>query len=198
MRAFLISFFLVNLLLSSFFLDVSMSPNPTSRALPVLVLFEEGTFRIDAYRRLTSDESIINGHYYSDKAPLSSLIVAPFYGLLKIASLAIAPYGRPETGGLVAIVVLGDVLCGSIPFALAMTLSLYALFRRGKQNFRYRSVLIVIFSWYGSFLFVWSGVYFGHLLAGLFLLLSYIYLVDHRDFFLCGVLLGLSVSVLGT
>lgn len=57
----------------------------------------------------------------------------------------------------------------------------------------YRSVLVATFSWYGSFLFVWSGVYFGHMLAGLFLLLSYIELVDRKNFFLSGIFLGLAI-----
>ena len=64
------------------------SPNPTSRALPVLTLYEEGRYAIDTYEKFTMDKSFVNGHYYSDKAPLTTWIVLPFYGALKLSSRA--------------------------------------------------------------------------------------------------------------
>ena len=65
-------FVAVNLLLSAYFLDAVPSPNPTSRALPVLTIYEEGTYAIDTYEKFTMDKSFVNGHYYSDKAPLTT------------------------------------------------------------------------------------------------------------------------------
>src|SRR3954463_14180522 len=84
----------VNLLLAGYFLDSVPSPNPTSRALPVLTLYEEGRYAIDTYEKFTMDKSFVNGHYYSDKAPLSTWVVLPFYGLLKILHLADAGPGK--------------------------------------------------------------------------------------------------------
>ena len=78
------AFVAVNLLLASYFLDSVPSPNPTSRALPVVTLYEEGRYAIDTYEKFTMDKSFVNGHYYSDKAPLTTWIVLPFYGALKL------------------------------------------------------------------------------------------------------------------
>jgi hypothetical protein len=186
----IVSFFVLNLFLSAFFLDASMSANPMSRALPVLTFLEQGTFRIDAYKDLTIDKSLISGHYYSDKAPFTSVIVLPFFILCRLVGLGSTPPGRFKT---FPIIILGDILCGSVPFALAMTLSLHELLRRYKRSYVYRSVLVTVLSWYGSFLFVWSGLYFGHLLAGLFLLFSYIQLVDHKNSLVSGILLGFAI-----
>ena len=45
------AFVAVNLLLSAYFLDAVPSPNPTSRALPVLTIYEEGRYAIDTYEK---------------------------------------------------------------------------------------------------------------------------------------------------
>jgi hypothetical protein len=78
---FIAIFILVQILLSSFYLDIWTNANTTSRALPVITYFEQGTFRMDKYHELTLDKSFVNGHYYSDKAPLPTLVVMPFFGL---------------------------------------------------------------------------------------------------------------------
>jgi len=85
-RGFLLVFFFVNLLLASFFLDAWLTPNSTSRGLPVLTLYEEGTLRIDTYSKFTVDKALVNGHYYSDKAPLSTFLVYPFYRVFRSLS----------------------------------------------------------------------------------------------------------------
>ena len=46
MRVAPIPFFLIHLLLAVWFSDLELSPNPASRALPVLSLVEQGTLRI--------------------------------------------------------------------------------------------------------------------------------------------------------
>lgn len=40
-------------------------------------LFERGTLSIDAYHRNTGDKAFLDGHYYSDKAPLPSFLAVP-------------------------------------------------------------------------------------------------------------------------
>src|SRR5271166_3628693 len=58
-----------------------VSVNPASRALTVLAIVEDGSLRADRWFGLTIDQAIVGGHVYSDKPPLSSLVVVPFYGL---------------------------------------------------------------------------------------------------------------------
>ncbi len=81
-NTFLLVFFMLNLLIGSFYLDIWKNANTTSRALPIITYFEDGTFRFDKYHELTCDKSFINGHYYTDKAPLPTYVVLPFFGAL--------------------------------------------------------------------------------------------------------------------
>ena len=59
MRAFYPAFFLANLVLSSFYLDIWCTPNPVSRALPVLALLQEGSLSIDRYAHLTLNRKLL-------------------------------------------------------------------------------------------------------------------------------------------
>ena len=120
------AFVAVNLLLSAYFLDAVPSPNPTSRALPVLTIYEEGRYAIDTYEKSTMDKSYVNGHYYSDKAPLTTWIVLPFYGVLKWLHVAEPATGKPHW---LPATLLGDFLCGSVPFVLLLWLILRKLVR---------------------------------------------------------------------
>jgi hypothetical protein len=57
--------------------------NAVSRALPVLTLLENGSPAIDKYVRRTGDKSRVGDHYFSDKAPLPTLLAVPFYRLVQ-------------------------------------------------------------------------------------------------------------------
>ncbi len=89
-----------------------VSANPASRALTVLGLTELGTLSADPWAKLTIDHAIVDGHTYSDKAPLSSFVVLPFYALWHLVR------GRPYLPrvDLKILVLLGDVVAAAIPF----------------------------------------------------------------------------------
>jgi hypothetical protein len=80
--------FLGCLVALGYFMRVPRNPNENSRMAPVLALLWHGSLAIDAYHRVgpvrTTDESFHAGHYYSDKAPGSSMLAAlgylPVYG----------------------------------------------------------------------------------------------------------------------
>ena len=80
-------FFLVNILLSSYFIDIWPTPNCVSRALPVLAFSENRTLKIDKYAYLTIDKSRVGEHFYSDKAPLPTLLAIPIYEFIKLFGL---------------------------------------------------------------------------------------------------------------
>jgi hypothetical protein len=84
---FYVLFICFNLLLSSYYLDVWLTPNATSRVLPILSLYENKTLQIDKYKDYTIDKSEVKGHYYSDKAPLGTFLVYPFYYAYKSLGL---------------------------------------------------------------------------------------------------------------
>jgi hypothetical protein len=182
-----VGFVAVNILLSAYFLDSVPSPNPTSRALPVLTLYEEGTYAIDTYAEFTMDKSFVNGHYYSDKAPLSTWVVLPFYGLLKVLHLADAGTGKVRW---LPVTLLGDLVCGSLPFVVLVWLVLRRLVKETPDT---NPVLLCMLPLYGSFVFAYSGVFMSHVLAGILLCGSYILLKGHKYLAVCGLLLGLAV-----
>ncbi|OYT14191.1 MAG: hypothetical protein B6I19_01160 [Bacteroidetes bacterium 4572_114] len=185
MKKFYTIFFLVNLLLSFYFVDTWNNSNTTSRALPIISWFEQGNFQIDKHQELTLDKAYIDGHYYTDKAPLPTLIVLPFFGLLKSLGLI-----QPVDGSFYGpgVYILGSLICGSLPFALFLLLS----FKGIKKN--RTSLSPVIFScmpFFGSFIFVFAGTYFAHMMSALLLLLGYIYLKKSK-FLLAGLFAGLA------
>lgn len=185
MRFFFLVFFTANLLLASFHTDLWHNVNATSRALPVISYFESGSFRIDKYHEKTIDKSFVNGHYYTDKAPLPTFIVMPFFGLLK--SLGII---KAHNGSLYgdAAFVLGDILCGTLPFVVAICL---AFFYAYKNKSHFSPVFLSMLPFYGSFMFVFSGTFYNHLFAAILLLASYTG-IKNKHFFFAGILAGLS------
>lgn len=183
---FFVTFLALNLLLSSFFIDLAHYANTLSRALPVQSLFESGTLAIDKHHEATIDKSFINGHYYSDKAPLSTFLVIPFYGVLHLFHLIPGTWIGPRHTAIV----LGDLICGTTPFVILITF-LFLSLAKGASSMS--PVLLSMLPIYSSFLFVYTGTYFGHLPAGLFLFLAYYFLHRKSRYALSGCLLGLGL-----
>lgn len=199
-------FFLVNLLLSSYFLDIWTTPNCVSRALPVLAFSEDTTLRIDKYAYLTIDKSEVGSHFYSDKAPLPTLLTIPLYEFIKICGLdkvnidpgrkhpiyidnneVLYDYRDYIVPELVPILMVGGLVFGSLSFVLIVLMSFIALH---KMKPSVSPVLMVMLAWYGSFIFVFSGTFFNHIFAGFLLLLSFI-LIKKKSYFFSGLALGL-------
>ncbi len=185
MRLFFIVFFLVNLFLASFHMDLWHNMNATSRALPVITYFENGSFKIDKYQEKTCDKSFVNGHYYTDKAPLPTWIVIPFFGALKSIGFI-----KAHDNSLLsdAVFVLGDFICGTIPFVLAICLAFFYSYKNVSSS---SPVILTMLPFYASFMFVFSGTYFNHLFSGILLLTAYIN-IKNKHFLLAGVFAGLS------
>jgi hypothetical protein len=182
-------FLLIHLLLAVWLADLKPSPNPTSRALPVLSLVEQGTLQIDSFHLATEDKAFVNAHYFSEKAPLTSFVVAPFYFALERMGLV------PESaaGRLYLVTFLGVLLCGAFPFALVITLA-YGSIAQSAVPSGIPRVLLASLPFYGSFLFVYSGVFYGHWIAALLLILSWLALRrgDPAGDFGAGVAIGLA------
>ena len=187
MKRFYIIYFLLTTLLALFHQDLWITnSNTTSRALPVITLFESGTLCIDKYHEKTNDKSFIKEHYYSDKAPLPTLLTIPFFGVAKMCG------GVTENDGSLfgpEVYLVGNIFCGSLPFALILFFSMrYAMNRGAGRN---RATILTLLAFFGSFIFVFSGTFFAHMLSGLFFLLAFIELED-KKFPLAGFFAGLS------
>lgn len=177
-------FLLINLFLSSYFLDFTLYQNAVSRALPVITLIENKTWQIDQYKTHTRDISQINDHYYTDKAPLSSIVTLPFaYILYSIKDLqTFTPQRKIQN-----IIRVGSWATGSLTFVVLLWCFFTALSARYSFS---TAATFSMLTLYGSNLFVYAGAFWGHLLAAMFLTLSFIW-QDKKFFFLSGLSLAL-------
>lgn len=180
----LVYFFLINFTISVFHIDSWNNANTTSRVLPIVSYFENGTFQIDKYQQLTPDKAKIGEHYYSDKPPLPTLIIIPVFGLLKsigiITSVNGSYFGQH-------VYVLGALLCSVIPFVLILCFTYIRL----KKNNSYNPIIVSTLPFYASFIFIYAGTFFNHIISAFFLLLGYMFLKD-KKYILAGVFSGLA------
>ncbi|MEZ4755860.1 MAG: hypothetical protein R2817_03415 [Flavobacteriales bacterium] len=178
--------FLLMLGVCSWYPDMGRNANTTSRAATVAAIAERGDLCIDAYHEETEDKALVNGHYYSEKAPLPALLVAPFWvAAYRSGRVRPGPCGL-LTDGLLA---LGGFLCGSLPLALIM---LYTWRRLEQLHPPRRAYQLTLVAFLGSFPFLYAGSFQGHLLAALFLLLAWDN--QHRErYLLSGALAGAAV-----
>jgi len=185
-RKFLVLFFILNLILSSFFLDIWENANTTSRALPIITYFEDGTFCIDKYHELTCDKSHIKGHYYTDKAPLPTFFVLPVFGVLVKTGIIKAD----SNGSLFGkhIYILGGILAASIPFVLVILITFLKIDR---SNSGISPVILAVLPFYASFLFIFTGSYFAHLFSGILLFGAYLFL-KKKKYFISGIFAGMT------
>lgn len=185
-KIFFVSFIVLNLLLSSFFTDVQQRWNSTSRMLTVLAATHYHTLQIDRFHERTGDKSFVNGHYYSEKAPLPALATIPFY-------LAVKSSGDMENdeNGLIGkrAYMMGNIICGSLPFVFI--LSLLFLKIQGEKP-AISPVLLSTLPFYGSFVFLYSGAFMNHLFSAALLIVSFLFLKDKKNFFLSGIFAGLA------
>ncbi len=185
-KTFVVIFFTLNLLLSTFYLDAWQNGNTVSRALPIITYFESGTFQFDKYHEKTCDKSHIKGHYYTDKAPLPTYVVLPFFGILVKTGL-ISPNAE---GSLLSpyIFMLGGFLTASLPFSIIILMLFLAI---SKCKLSFSPVFLSMLPFYGSLIFVFAGTYFAHILSGILLLASYLNLKKDKVI-IAGTYAGLS------
>lgn len=137
---------------------------PVSRLDALHALVEHGTLKIDQWHTNTTDKALVNGHYYSDKAP-GTIAVAfvPFYvssTLLKAAGTSL----DSRTGWLAT----SWITCASI-LATAFAFGGVAAYRFLRARFDPRTALTcVVGAWLGGMPLAFTGALWSHtLVAGL-------------------------------
>lgn len=202
-------FILSNLLLTFYYPDIWVTPNAASRAATVLSLYENKSLIIDKYKDAAGDVSFINGHYYANKAPLTSLFIYPFYAGFKSAGIpelkdstlkkypiyiwedAGFPDGRAYLlPKITPVLLIGDFFCSVIPFVLTLFLTLKVIKRTSDSL---SPVAVVMLSFYACFLFAYSATLTGHLLSGILVLGGFI-LIKNKKHLLSGLLVGLAIA----
>lgn len=204
-KVFLLCFFIANLFLASYYVDIWTTPSGVSRGLPVFTLLEEGTFKIDKYAERAGDKSKVGDHFYSDKAPFPTVAAVPFYwlmqkmGLTKTTDLTGKKYPiyiwAPVTQedarkfvftDMVPLMFLGSWLFGCLPFAVIVFMAMKKLY--GSTG-NLSPIFLIMLSFYGSFIFVFAGTYFNHIISAALLLLGYI-LIKDKNYFWSGLCVG--------
>jgi hypothetical protein len=77
--------------------------NPVSRFNLTRAVVERGSIRIDPYVESTGDRSLVDGHWYSDKAPVVSILAVPAYAAVRVAQKfrgavpEVQTFGTPTT-----------------------------------------------------------------------------------------------------
>lgn len=177
--------FLLLLAVCSWHIETARDDNTVSRALAVRALVEEGRFDITPHHELTGDKARTGDRFFSDKAPLPTLVVAAVWKLARATGLA-QPIDDPVDP---RILFIGGFLFGSVPMALILLIAIGELRRQRPRA----PLLLAVAPLLGSFLFVYSGTFFNHLPATLFGLLAALALRDGRPG-RAGIVAGLGVA----
>lgn len=181
-----IYFLLLVVFLSVYYVDLWKNGNTVSRLLPVKALAQQGTWCIDDYHEETIDKALIDGHYYSEKAPLPAWIVAPVYLLLY--NLEIDQLMKDDDELLY---LTGSILIAVIPFVLFVMLIYRSLIKEGWNI--YKAMLVSLILPYSAFIWIYGGTAFSHVMAGLWLVLSYIYIREKKSYVVSGFFAGLAL-----
>lgn len=166
------------------FFHQGRSWNVDSRLLTVYALVEQGTLQADKWKSETGDYATVGGHVFSDKAPLSSFLVAPFYWVWRAFE-----HHRPQSGlDREAGNHLGVVFASAVPFAVFAAL----VFSRVRRSFARTggAVWLALLAACGSCLLSYGGIFFGHMLAATFFLAAYALAVDREKHFVLAGFLG--------
>ncbi len=144
---------------------VDVGPNQLSRLNLTLALAHEGRLEIDTYTANSIDRAFYNGHYYSDKAPLSSFLAYPVYQGIR----ALQHLDNVNLDTRLMLTYLLWVINGFINVPLTALLLLLFLFMG--RTMRPRSTMpwwVTFVLAFGTFLFPYATMYFGHNLAAFF------------------------------
>ena len=170
-------------LLTIFYIDLWHNGNTVSRLLPVKTITEDGTWCIDKYQETTIDKALVNGHYYSEKAPLPALLVTPVYWLLHKAGITRL---MKEDDMLY---LTGSIIIAVIPFIIIVLL-IYHYLRRLNWNI-YKAMAISLLLPYSTFAWIYGGTAFSHVMAGMWMILSYIFIRERKQYVAAGLFAGL-------
>jgi hypothetical protein len=149
--------------------------NQNSRFALVRAILERHTLQIDAYQLHTGDRALSDGHYYSDKAPGTSLIaLVPVAAARGIARLAgVDPESFPGIAWTSYVATLATSALFTVVAALVvMRLSLAWGFSRGAALFAASAYGLATPAW------CYATLYMGHALTAGCLMLAFSAAID--------------------
>ncbi|RYD76190.1 MAG: hypothetical protein EOP53_15160, partial [Sphingobacteriales bacterium] len=166
--------------LVSWFPDYLFNYNTLSRALPIVSYCESGHLYFDKYESLTGDRSYINGHVYSDKAPLPVFIVLPMAKLIQSAGF----FSSDPNENIKLVLTLGGYVISALPLLILMTILFQYL---EKDNSNWKNYWLATLPFMSCFCWIYNASFYGHIFAGFLVILCY-YFLEKRKLYLAGLL----------
>jgi len=153
--------------------------NQDSRIDLVRALVEQHTLRIDSYQENTGDKALFDGHYYSDKAPGIALEAVPFVAAARWIMLAVG-VDSTSPKAVLALSYLANLFTLAIPLALAAAVLFVVSLRMGSSvdGATFAAVAVSL----ATPIWAYATVFFGHTLAGVCLLLSFLAAIELKRF----------------
>jgi hypothetical protein len=144
--------------------------NSNSRMDLTRAIVEQQTFRIDRYSGNTADKAILDGHQYCDKAPGVSFMAVPGYALAHLIGLGLKGFVS-EDFILILVPYLAVVL--SVSLLCALTGVLFYRLALSITDDPEVALLGTMGYALGSLTFPWATLFYGHLVAGCLLLITF-------------------------
>ena len=140
--------------------------NVVTRWALTVGLVDRGSLSIDPWQMYTSDKAIFEGHYYCDKAVMSSVVAAVVYMPLSALGIESPAPGQLPVGGLARFLVERLTVGG---FFLLLLLSLQKMLREKGMD----DAIPLLALGAGSILLPYSTLLYGHVPAACLLFLSW-------------------------
>jgi hypothetical protein len=151
--------------------------------LALVKALADGTPRIDRYQAETADDSFIDGHYYTAKAPGLALFTEPWYRALRAANLDVAnpaaALGAPQAFLQMPRMALWQVgiFGATLPLLVLLLLVRWAAERVAPGY----GGLAAVLGGLGTLLFPFGSMFFAHVLAATLVFAAFCVLLRERE-----------------
>lgn len=152
--------------------------NAITRMYAAVSILDTGSTRIDPYRNLTIDKAEVGGHTYTDKAPGMTLMALAPVAATKAAGRALGadlalinPDGTLNKKRLAVLEFPAIVFTTSLFAAVAAAVSW--IFTAAMTGSRFAGLAGTVLVWLGTYLWGWSGRFFGHATSAALLLIAF-------------------------
>lgn len=171
--------------------------NQNSRFDLVRAIVEQRTLRIDAYRNNTGDRSLVDGHYYSEKAPGLAFVAVPVTMAARFL-LRAAKIDPDSPRGLMTESYLATVASVSLPAAAACACFFLTALRLGADasGAAFASLVMAL----GTPLWAYATLFWGHSLTASCLVFAFAAILpprkngNARAHFSWGLMVGLTAG----
>lgn len=152
--------------------------NAITRMYATVSILDTGSTRIDPYKDLTIDKAQVDGHYYTDKAPgMTLMALAPVAATKGAAGSLGADLALINTDGTLnkrrlAVLEFPAIVFTTSLFAAAAAATSWT-FSAMMTGSRLPALAGTVLVWLGTYLWGWSGRFFGHATSAALLVIAF-------------------------